>query len=80
MSYFAYVLRSLKVKRRYIGMSENPDKRLLQHNAGSTKSTKGYRPWELIYKEEFETLQEARSREVFLKSGIGREFLDRLHL
>lgn len=61
-------------------MSQNPDNRLLQHNAGSTKSTKGYRPWELVYKEEFKTLHEARAREVFLKSGIGREFLDKSHL
>ena len=61
-------------------MSQDHSNRLLQHNAGSTKSTKGYRPWELVYKEEFETLQEARNRAVFLKSGIGKEFLDKLHL
>ena len=80
MIYYIYVLRSLKDNRRYIGMSKHPDKRLLEHNAGYTKSTTGYRPWILIYKEEFDTLQEARKREVFLKSGIGREFLDKLHL
>lgn len=80
MKHFIYVLRSLKIKRRYVGMSRHPDKRLLQHNAGATRSTKGYTPWELVYTEEFETLQDARDREVYLKSGIGREFLDNLHL
>jgi putative endonuclease len=80
MKHFVYVLRSLKVSRRYVGMSKHPDLRLLEHNTGRNKSTKGYIPWEMIYIEEFETLQEARNREVFLKSGIGREFLDSLHL
>lgn len=61
-------------------MSKDPDKRLLQHNAGETRSTKGYMPWKLVYKEEFNTLQEARKRELYFKSGIGREFLDNMHL
>lgn len=78
--FYTYVLRSLLNGRRYVGMSANPEKRLLQHNAGSTKSTKGFRPWKLVYIEEFKTLQEARDREVYLKSGVGRAFLDSLHL
>ena len=80
MNFYIYVLRSLSGNRRYVGMSKHPDKRLEEHNAGYTKSTKGYRPWILVYKEEFETLLDARNREVFLKSGIGRAFLDKLHL
>jgi putative endonuclease len=62
-------------------MSADTEKRLLQHNAGYTKSTKAYRPWVIVYTESFETLVEAVNREKYLKSGIGREFLDRiLHL
>ena len=79
--YFIYVIISEKTGRRYVGMSNDPEKRLLQHNAGYTKSTKAYRPWAIVYTESFETLEEAVSREKYLKSGIGREFLDRiLHL
>jgi putative endonuclease len=79
--FFVYVLLSVKTKRRYVGMSGDPEKRLLQHNGGYTKSTKGYRPWIIVHTEGFETLVETRNREKYLKSGIGREYLDKiLHL
>ncbi len=32
-------------------------------------------PWELVYFEEFETSVEARKREQYFKTGIGREFI-----
>jgi len=79
--FFVYVLLSEKTGRRYVGMSSDPQRRLLEHNGGHTKSTKGYRPWVIGYTEAFETLVEARNREKYLKSGIGREYLDKiLHL
>ena len=79
--FYVYVLRSEKTKRRYVGMSGDPEKRLLEHNNGYTKSTKGSRPWTKVYTESFETLNEAVAREKYLKSGVGREFLDKiLHL
>ena len=40
-----------------------------------TKSTKGYRPWKLLYFEEFSSLAIARNREVYFKSGAGKEDL-----
>ncbi|MFA7310184.1 MAG: GIY-YIG nuclease family protein [Candidatus Paceibacterota bacterium] len=66
-SYFLYVLRSDKAPRHYIGISENPLKRLNQHNGGLTKSTKPYRPWRLVYQLEYASKTEARKREVYLK-------------
>jgi putative endonuclease len=79
--FFVYVLYSETASRRYVGMSSNPDSRLKQHNGGSTKSTKAYRPWTIVHIEEYKTLAEARNREKYLKSGIGREYLDKiLHL
>ena len=79
--FFVYVLYSEKAKRRYVGMSSDPDRRLLEHNGGHTQSTKAYLPWVKVYTESFETLIEARNREKYLKSGIGREFLNKiLHL
>jgi len=59
-------------------MSESPEKRLLGHNSGETKSTKGFRPWVLIYKESIGSRENARKREKYLKSGIGREFIKNL--
>ncbi|WP_262904782.1 GIY-YIG nuclease family protein [Echinicola marina] len=49
-----------------------------EHNAGRTKSTKGYVPWKLIYKEAAESRVIAREREKYWKSGIGKEKLKNL--
>jgi putative endonuclease len=46
-----------------------------QHNRGYNKSTKAYRPWELFFTEMYETRVEARKREVYLKSGVGKEYI-----
>jgi putative endonuclease len=74
--YFVYVLFSKKLNKRYVGSTQDVDKRLSEHNHGKSKFTKAGIPWELIYKESFNTNVEARKREVFLKSGVGRKFLD----
>ena len=79
--FFVYVLYSESFKRRYVGMSSDPQGRLKHHNGGFTKSTKAYKPWIIINIEEYKTLAEARNREKYLKSGVGREYLDKiLHL
>ncbi|MBP9705018.1 MAG: GIY-YIG nuclease family protein [Chitinophagales bacterium] len=63
--------------RHYIGMCSDFDKRLIEHNSGKTKSTKGYRPWKLLFKEELPSRLEARAREKYFKSGIGREYINK---
>jgi putative endonuclease len=75
MKWFAYILQSKSDGRLYKGMAKDPEKRLIGHNKGDTKSTKGYRPWILLHKEEFESRIEARKREEFFKSGSGREWI-----
>ena len=75
MTYFVYILTSLKDSKRYIGMTSDLSRRLNEHNSGKVKSTKNRRPLELIYTEEFISKQDALNRETFFKSGIGREFL-----
>ena len=57
------------------GYTENLEKRLLSHNLGKVRSTKAHKPYKLIYKEEYIDKTEARKREIFLKSGQGREQL-----
>jgi putative endonuclease len=78
MPHFVYVLISEKNGIRYIGMTQDLEKRLKEHNSGKSKFTKGHLPWKLVYKETFETRLEARTREKFLKSGMGRELLNKL--
>ena len=75
MMWYVYVLRSKETDRFYTGMTSDLERRLAEHNSGKTKSSKGYRPWDLFFSEEFETMEEARKRELYLKSGSGREFV-----
>lgn len=73
--FFVYVLKSRNNWRFYVGMTSNLSKRIDEHNKGHTKSTKGYMPWELFFFEEYETSTEARNREKYFKSGVGKEFI-----
>ena len=73
--YYVYVLRSLKDGRLYKGLTQNVEKRLKQHNQGENRSTKGFKPWELVLTKSFDSREKARYYEKYLKSGSGREFL-----
>ena len=73
--FFVYVLTSINHNRFYIGFTSNLSRRLREHNSGKTKSTKGYAPWEMLFSETYDTREQARKREVYLKSGIGREYI-----
>jgi len=73
-----YVLWSSKLNKRYVGSTENLKRRLNEHNKGANRFTKGGTPWILVYREEYSTRSEARRREIFLKSGVGRSWLDRV--
>ena len=75
MSYYVYVLLSLKDHKFYVGYSKNLKQRISQHNHGEVKSTQSRRPLKLIHYEYFVDEQDAKAREVFLKSGFGREQL-----
>ena len=75
MAFVIYAIKSYIGGRIYVGFTTNLEKRIYEHNQGKTKSTKGYKPWHLIYKETVGTREETRKREKFLKSGYGKEFL-----
>ena len=49
--YFVYAIKSVKDGRIYVGMCTDIEVRLKEHNSGKTKSTKGFKPWKLIYNE-----------------------------
>ncbi|MCK9220791.1 MAG: GIY-YIG nuclease family protein, partial [Bacteroidales bacterium] len=56
-------------------MTDNLDRRFKEHNSGKTKSTRFYRPWDMLFFESFENRSEARKREKYLKTGVGKEFI-----
>jgi putative endonuclease len=73
--YYVYILFSLKDKRFYTGFTKDLKDRLSRHARGEVKSTKNRRSLKLIHYEYFVNEQDAKAREVFLKSGFGRDQL-----
>jgi len=67
MIIYTYIIQSLKDSSFYTGISDNPEKRLKQHNRGSLKTTSRRRPWRLIYKKAHSSYREARKHEKWLK-------------
>lgn len=69
MAYFVYILECSD-KTFYIGCTNNLDKRLKEHNHSKRGAhyTKLRRPVKLLYKEEYQTLLDARRREQEIKS------------
>jgi len=70
--YYAYVLRSVSGKRLYKGFCKDLTKRIAEHNAGRTPSTKHFVPWEVAYFEIFDTRADALKREKYF---INRKYL-----
>ena len=78
MIYFVYVIKS-KEGYVYKGMTDNLDRRLAEHNNRSLSFwTKRGTDWKLIYSEKFSKKSEALKREKWLKTGVGREFLNNI--
>jgi putative endonuclease len=75
MRFWVYILHSLSHPRTYVGQTGDLDSRLEKPNSGRVKSTKRYRPWELIHREEFSTRRGAMEREKWLKSSSGRKWI-----
>ena len=76
--FHVYVLRSEKTGRRYTGACEDLHRRLHEHNTGHTRSTRHGSPWTVIHVEQYTAWEDALRRERFLKTGRGRDELDRL--
>jgi putative endonuclease len=76
--HYLYILQSQKDLTFYTGITGNISRRVKEHNVGLNRSTKHHIPYKLVYSEEFKTRLEARAREKYFKTGIGREFRDNL--
>ena len=73
--YYVYAISSLSRTYIYVGFTNNKSRRIDEHQKGYNKTTKAYRPFKVILIEKYKTRQEARKREKYLKSGVGKEFL-----
>jgi putative endonuclease len=68
--YYLYIIESTIKKWHYIGITEDIEKRLKEHNYGKTVSTKPYKPFRVIHTETFPNKTLARKREIHLKKNF----------
>ena len=73
--FYTYLLKSKKYGKFYTGSTNDLRKRVKQHNDGKSNYTKKYIPYELIYYEACINELDARSREKYLKTGMGKRYL-----
>jgi putative endonuclease len=73
MGHFVYILQSEENDRYYVGRSKNPERRLEHHNTTSTGFTSRYRPWELVFTQEFPTKDDAVTAEQLIKGWKSRK-------
>ncbi len=73
--YIVYVLKSSVANKSYVGFTDNLQRRLAEHNSGLSSFTKKYKPWNLIYRENFKNYDDAVKREKYLKSASGRKLV-----
>ena len=73
--YYVYVLTIEKDGRFYTGSTNDLKRRLDEYNAGKVGSTKRRKPFKLIYYEACIDEKDARKREKYLKSGMGKKYI-----
>jgi putative endonuclease len=65
--YFVYMIKD-NTNNLYIGLTDNPERRLYEHNSGrGALFTKNTSHFKIVFLEEYKTLIEARKREIQLK-------------
>ncbi|MCH9030613.1 MAG: GIY-YIG nuclease family protein [Bacteroidetes bacterium] len=76
--YTVYAIKSKTRNYIYVGLTSNLNERLHRHNSSYEKTTRAYAPFNLIFFENFLSRVEARAKEKYLKSGVGKEFLKKI--
>ena len=71
MSYYVYILQSIKDNKYYIGSTSDVKERLAYHNNGFQRSTRSRTPFKLIYEEEHIDKCAALKREKQIKDYKG---------
>lgn len=75
MMYYVYVIQSKKDGKWYTGSTNDLRRRFNEHIFGKVSSTKNRGPFLLIYYEACLNEQDAKYRERYLKSGMGKRYL-----
>ena len=74
--YYVYILYSEKCDRYYIGFSTDVKARLERHNSGLVTATRNCRPYIFKASKYFNDETAARKKELRLKKGKNRKYLE----
>lgn len=79
--YYTYILLCTDSehnrKHFYVGFTDNLKERLNRHKKGDIKTTKSFDKIQLVYYEACFNKTDARKRELKLKTGFGRGYINR---
>jgi putative endonuclease len=74
--HIVYILKSrIDSSKTYVGITDNLEKRLKEHNAGLSYYSKRYAPWYVETHIVFSNKELAGSFEKYLKEGSGQAFM-----
>ena len=73
---YVYVMRSETSGNFYTGCTADLRNRFIQHTNGESSYTKSRGPYHLIYYEACLDSKDAYAREKYLKSGLGKKYLN----
>lgn len=73
MDYYVYIITSLAKNWHYVGFTNNVDRRIEKHNNGQVKSTKYYKPFDLLFVQVVNNSIQARKLEKYLKIRYNKE-------
>ncbi|MBU4224146.1 GIY-YIG nuclease family protein [Patescibacteria group bacterium] len=76
--YYVYTIKSIIKNYIYVGLTNNLERRVNQHNNKREKTTRAFAPFKIILTESYQTRIETRTREKYLKSGAGKKLLKSL--
>jgi len=75
---YMYILYSEKLDKYYTGSCINIERRIYEHNIGHSKFTSKGIPWVIVYKEEYQTAEEAGQRERKIKQMKSRKYIEEM--
>ena len=76
---WTYILLSRSLDRFYIGCTEmNPDDRLKKHLTNHAGFTAKAKDWTIVFREEFESIAEAKNRETQFKKWKSKTMIKKL--
>jgi len=73
-----YLLQSLSdPTERYVGLTDDLERRLIEHNTGKSSHTSKHGPWKVVVAVYFDDNGKAEAFERYLKEGSGHAFASR---